>query len=146
MAPFHSGMNHWQRQWLSDRLHKKEQPTGPAQPTPPPPPPASNKLDEVRITVDGKDGKKPMKTLELAPQTLGTKQDWLGNNAAFECPVCGQVFIVSSFLKHERCCPRCGQSRGRVTGSFDKGGKAILSWDDFSLGQCYARDHINQIL
>ena len=25
MSPFHSGMNHWQRQWLSDRLHKKDQ-------------------------------------------------------------------------------------------------------------------------
>jgi predicted alpha/beta hydrolase family esterase len=25
MSPFHSGMNHWQRQWLSDRLHKKNQ-------------------------------------------------------------------------------------------------------------------------
>src|SRR5258708_21827561 len=25
MSPFHSGMNHWQRQWLSDRLHKKGQ-------------------------------------------------------------------------------------------------------------------------
>jgi hypothetical protein len=24
MSPFHSGMNHWQRQWLSDRLHKKQ--------------------------------------------------------------------------------------------------------------------------
>jgi hypothetical protein len=23
MSPFHSGMNDWQRQWLSDRLHKK---------------------------------------------------------------------------------------------------------------------------
>ena len=23
MSPFHSGMNHWQRQWLSDRLHKR---------------------------------------------------------------------------------------------------------------------------
>ena len=23
MSPFNSGMNHWQRQWLSDRLHKK---------------------------------------------------------------------------------------------------------------------------
>jgi len=23
MGLFHSGMNHWQRQWLSDRLHKK---------------------------------------------------------------------------------------------------------------------------
>jgi predicted alpha/beta hydrolase family esterase len=25
MSPFHSGMNHWQRQWLSDRLHKKHE-------------------------------------------------------------------------------------------------------------------------
>jgi len=23
MTPFHDGMNHWQRQWLSDRLHRK---------------------------------------------------------------------------------------------------------------------------
>jgi len=26
MSLFHSEMNHWQRQWLSDRLHKKQQP------------------------------------------------------------------------------------------------------------------------
>ena len=25
MGLFHSGMNHWQRQWLSDRLHKKNE-------------------------------------------------------------------------------------------------------------------------
>jgi hypothetical protein len=25
MAPFHSGLNYWQRQWLSDRLHKKHE-------------------------------------------------------------------------------------------------------------------------
>jgi len=25
MSMFHSGMNHWQRQWLSDRLHKKNE-------------------------------------------------------------------------------------------------------------------------
>jgi hypothetical protein len=23
MTPFHNGLNHWQRQWLSDQLHKK---------------------------------------------------------------------------------------------------------------------------
>jgi len=39
MSPFHSGMNHWQRQWLSDRLHKKRlvesEPTSTfSQPTP----------------------------------------------------------------------------------------------------------------
>lgn len=27
MSPFHNGMNHWQRQWLSDRLHRKSQDT-----------------------------------------------------------------------------------------------------------------------
>jgi hypothetical protein len=31
MSPFHSGMNHWQRQWLSDRLHKKNQNPPPAE-------------------------------------------------------------------------------------------------------------------
>ena len=41
MSLFHSGMNHWQRQWLSDRLHKKRpvesEPASPfLQPTPPP--------------------------------------------------------------------------------------------------------------
>ena len=36
MSPFHSGLNHWQRQWLSDRLHKKDQDPGPI-----PPPPAA---------------------------------------------------------------------------------------------------------
>jgi hypothetical protein len=25
MGMFHSGVNHWQRQWLSDRLHKKNE-------------------------------------------------------------------------------------------------------------------------
>ena len=31
-SPFHSGMNHWQRQWLSDRLHGKHRP--PPNPSP----------------------------------------------------------------------------------------------------------------
>lgn len=34
MSPFHSDLNHWQRQWLSDRLHKKHQPTSPPAPIP----------------------------------------------------------------------------------------------------------------
>jgi hypothetical protein len=29
MSPFHNGMNHWQRQWLSDRLHRKSHDTTP---------------------------------------------------------------------------------------------------------------------
>ncbi len=37
MSPFHSGMNHWQRQWLSDRLHKKTTPPKHSTPIPPAP-------------------------------------------------------------------------------------------------------------
>ncbi len=51
MSPFHSGMNHWQRQWLSDRLHKKRpvesepirtfsQPAQPSRPNSPKPEPS----------------------------------------------------------------------------------------------------------
>jgi hypothetical protein len=51
MSPFHSGMNHWQRQWLSDRLHKKRpvesepvrtfsQPVQPPRPSSPKPEPS----------------------------------------------------------------------------------------------------------
>ena len=32
MSAFHSGMNHWQRQWLSDQLHKKDQNPAPPRP------------------------------------------------------------------------------------------------------------------
>ena len=35
-------------------------------------------------------------------------EDWLGNNAAFTCPVngCGQVYLVSAHLnRHGRECP-----------------------------------------
>ena len=73
MAPFHSGMNHWQRQWLNDRLHKKDQPTIPAQPTPPPAPPASNQPDEVRITVDGREFYSMARALKRGwtPRNLG---------------------------------------------------------------------------
>lgn len=38
MSLFHSGMNHWQRQLLSDRLHKKHQRPPAAEITPPIPP------------------------------------------------------------------------------------------------------------
>jgi hypothetical protein len=29
MSLFNNGMNHWQRQWLGDRLHKKSQDSDP---------------------------------------------------------------------------------------------------------------------
>ena len=61
--------------------------------------------------------------------------DWLGNNAAFKCPVCGNVFIVAcrsgkksdhinnvderqsdNKTPNTRKCPRCGMSAAHVTG------------------------------
>ena len=87
-----------------------------------------------------------MKTKELDPLNLGPKEDWLGNNAAFTCPQCGQVYLVSGFLKHERPCPHCGMSRARVTGSSAQGGKAVISWDEFQLGEKYTRSEISRLL
>tara|TARA_B100000609_G_C17027282_1_gene336867 strand:- start:241 stop:468 length:228 start_codon:yes stop_codon:yes gene_type:complete len=41
--------------------------------------------------------------------------DIWGNNAAFICPVCSKVFIVSLFLTNgERQCPCCGQSTAKI--------------------------------
>ncbi len=87
-----------------------------------------------------------MKIKQLDPQKLGPKEDWFGNNAALECPVCGKVYIVSSFMKFERPCPNCGISHALVTGSHKKGGKAIITWDDFTLGQKYSRKEIHSVL
>lgn len=55
--------------------------------------------------------------------------DWEGNNAAFTCPRCTQVFIVSALMHPEgRICPDCGLSIGTVKGSKKGGGSAILRW------------------
>ncbi len=43
-------------------------------------------------------------------------EDWYGNNAAFSCPLCGKVFIVSQMLKEKgsenghRKCPSCKET------------------------------------
>jgi hypothetical protein len=91
-----------------------------------------------------------MKTKELDPQNLGQKEDWFGNNAAFECPVCGKVYVVSGFLnKGERSCPGCGKSRGHLAGSQGAGGKAIITWDyapAFAIGKRYSRKEISAVL
>ena len=90
-----------------------------------------------------------MKTKELDSKKLGPKEDWAGNNIAFECPVCGKVFIVSKQLHGERPCPACGKSRGMVTGGRESGGKASITWDDapaFTVGRKYSREHISGIL
>jgi transcription elongation factor Elf1 len=60
---------------------------------------------------------------------IGTSEDWHGNNAAFTCPVCGKVFIVSGLLnRNGRKCPGCGKSTGIVTGGKDSGGTATITW------------------
>jgi hypothetical protein len=90
-----------------------------------------------------------MKTKELDPLNLGSKDDWLGNNAAFTCPVCGKVYLASSFLKHERPCPSCGRSRVRVIGGKGNGGKAVITWDErpvFPLGNKYSRKEISKLV
>jgi predicted RNA-binding Zn-ribbon protein involved in translation (DUF1610 family) len=44
-------------------------------------------------------------------------EDWEGNNAAFTCPACGKVFIVSERIHNgSRACPGCGRAKGYVSG------------------------------
>jgi hypothetical protein len=43
--------------------------------------------------------------------------DWNGNNAAFTCPVCSKVFLVTSFNRQGEIglrCPGCGKSTAYV--------------------------------
>ena len=85
----------------------------------------------------------------LVPAQRSPGEDWLGNNAAFTCPVCGKVFLISGILRSERQCPSCGQSRGGVIGSPAKGGSAWITWGDkpsFALGKEYTRPEINHAL
>ena len=54
-----------------------------------------------------------MPTKQLNPSNLGRDEDWEGNNAAFKCPHCGKVFIVSGEIHNgKRDCPECGKSTG----------------------------------
>jgi predicted RNA-binding Zn-ribbon protein involved in translation (DUF1610 family) len=76
----------------------------------------------------------PIKT--LIPENLGQNEDWEGNNAAFTCPLCQKVFIVSDTRMHVgpqkekgyRKCPACGKSTGRVNGGRKSGGTASIEW------------------
>ena len=68
--------------------------------------------------------------------------DWEGSNAAFKCPSCGSVFLVSGFVhaigpipkggtpKGKRACPKCGKSVARIEGGRDSGGKAWIEWPE----------------
>jgi phage FluMu protein Com len=68
---------------------------------------------------------------DLDPNNLGHEEDWEGNNAAFRCPHCDKVFIVSGSGVHhgERKCPSCGKSVARCDIKGRKsGGRASLEW------------------
>ncbi len=72
-----------------------------------------------------------MQRHELEPEDLGEGEgeDWVGNNAAFTCPQCGKVFLVSALLhRNGRDCPGCGRSKGRVEGGSKSGGAAWVEW------------------
>jgi hypothetical protein len=87
-----------------------------------------------------------MKTKNLNARQPGLKEDWLGDSAAIECPVCGKVYLVSGSINPVRTCPNCGQSHGHITGSRQGGGKAFVVWDHFALGQTYSRAKICRVL
>jgi predicted RNA-binding Zn-ribbon protein involved in translation (DUF1610 family) len=77
-----------------------------------------------------------MPARHLNPNGLAANEDWEGNNAAFTCPLCSKVFIVtdnpvvaaSHDAKGVRRCPQCGKSIGRVSGGKLSGGTASIEW------------------
>lgn len=70
-----------------------------------------------------------MAVRHIDPQTHARDEDWEGNNAAFSCPVCGKVFLVSAQLhKGSRKCPACQKSIGYVEGGKKSEGTARIEW------------------
>ena len=64
---------------------------------------------------------------DLNPNQLAQDEDWVGNNAAFTCPECGKVFLVSAPLhRNGRDCPGCGRSHAEVAGGAKSGGTAWI--------------------
>jgi len=56
-------------------------------------------------------------------------EDWDGNNAAFSCPVCGKVFLVSGHMHDgKRECPSCHKSTGYVVAGKKSDGSARIEW------------------
>jgi hypothetical protein len=80
-----------------------------------------------------------MPVRDLDSNNLGQEEDWEGNNAAFRCPLCGKVFIVSGRIhgggragEASRNCPGpgCGKSVGVIRGGKKSDGYARLKWPD----------------
>lgn len=68
--------------------------------------------------------------LELNANNLPKDADWLGINAAFTCPICKKVFIVSSFIHDgKEVCPRCNESTAFCTGPANNDGRAYLNYE-----------------
>jgi hypothetical protein len=67
---------------------------------------------------------------QLDPNNLGRDEDWVGNNAAFKCPHCDKVFLVSALIhRGNRRCPECNRSTGKCDSKGKaKGGAASLEW------------------
>jgi len=66
----------------------------------------------------------------LNPDSPQHDADWEGNNAAFTCPPCGKVFLVSGHLHNgSRSCPHCGKSTGNVSGGKKSGGSAYIRYE-----------------
>jgi peptide subunit release factor 1 (eRF1) len=62
-------------------------------------------------------------------EVLGQDEDWVRNNAAFTCPECGKVFLVSGQIhRNGRDCPACGRSHAEVSsrGGAKSGGTAWI--------------------
>jgi len=67
---------------------------------------------------------------KLDSKDLKKEEDWEGNNAAFTCPKCGKVFIVSAMIhRNGRQCPTCFESIGHVKGGRKSGGIASIESD-----------------
>jgi len=65
----------------------------------------------------------------LNPKEPGTSEDWYGDHAAFTCPVCTKVFVVTGLLnRNGRPCPNCRKSTGYVKGGKNNGGAATITW------------------
>src|SRR3990167_2858816 len=78
----------------------------------------------------------------LDPDNLAHDEDWEGNNAAFTCPLCGKVFIVSGLINDgERECPHCHKATGRCDAKGKKsGGTASILWQEGGAGMDEAEE------